>query len=136
MNFLEWRYKEYPEDQLSDKGLAYMEAAWNAGYEEQKKKRIAAKLKVKDLGGYTEHFETFWKDYPKRVAKGAAYQAWKKINLDEAFLLLSCRNALEWQIQSKSWKDGYIPNPETYLNQRRWEDEAQTIQRKSLGDLI
>ena len=33
--------------------------------------------------------------------------------------------ALEWQIDSKKWRDGYIPNPATYLNQGRWEDEPQ-----------
>lgn len=36
--------------------------------------------------------------------------------------------ALEKQKQSKQWlKDNgqYIPNPTTWLNQKRWEDETQ-----------
>jgi hypothetical protein len=29
----------------------------------------------------------------------------------------------ERQRRDQRWLDGYIPNPTTYLNQERWEDE-------------
>ena len=30
------------------------------------------------------------------------------------------------QHEDKRWLEGYIPNPSTWLNQRRWEDEPFT----------
>jgi len=66
----------------------------------------------------TLEFEQFWAVYPKKVAKQDALKKWltKKPPLD---LVLG---ALEWQ--SKQWSElKYIPNPSTYLNQGRWEDE-------------
>ena len=70
-------------------------------------------------------FEMFWKEYPKKVGKGAAEKLWKKIG-QPASTLVEIISALEWQRESEQWtKDNgsYIPNPSTYLSQRRWEDE-------------
>lgn len=70
-------------------------------------------------------FADFWKAYPKKIGKGSAENAWKKIKspVDTLALILP---ALEIQKRSDQWrKDNgqFIPNPSTYLNQRRWEDE-------------
>ncbi|MGI9141999.1 MAG: hypothetical protein ACR2IJ_02305 [Fluviibacter sp.] len=68
------------------------------------------------------YFEDFWYKYPKKVGKQEAIKAWKKTKPD----ILKVIDALNWQIPSKQWQqeDGkYIPNPATYLNQGRWEDE-------------
>jgi len=70
-------------------------------------------------------FEEFWVSYPKRVGKGAAQAAWKKI-LQQAETLEKIKTALKWQIKSEQWskENGqFIPNPATYLNQKRWMDE-------------
>ena len=75
-------------------------------------------------GGNCE-FETFWKSYPKKTGKGAAQNAWKKIRAPTS-TIKAILEALSWQKDSDQWqKDNgqYIPNPATYLNQRRWEDE-------------
>jgi len=77
-------------------------------------------LRTKVLDTY---FEDFWYFYPKKVGKDAAIKAWNKVKPD--ILLVS--DALKWQKESKQWQaeDGkYIPNPATYLNQGRWQDEA------------
>lgn len=79
-------------------------------------------------GGYTQEFELFWKAYhpDRRTGKGAAFKSWKKLfknKTQEQALLQACLKALAWQLKSKSWKDGFVPLPATYLNQRRWEDE-------------
>jgi len=76
-------------------------------------------------GGYSEAFLTFWKTYPnvRRNGKGEAYKAWSKIRLPEKSLLELCLKALAWQAQTKSWQDGYVPMPSTYLNQRRFDDD-------------
>lgn len=76
---------------------------------------------------YSELFERFWKAYPKKVAKSTAAKAFKKAKVDES-LLQDILKALEWQRETKQWKaEGgqYIPNPATYLNGRRWEDEQE-----------
>jgi len=74
---------------------------------------------LKPLIAVDNGFEIFWKSYPKKVGKDKAKGAWKikKPNLDEVL------NAIAWQINSKSWQEGFIPNPATYLSQGRWKDE-------------
>lgn len=83
----------------------------------------------KETGGYTEEFENFWKAYPKKVGKGVAM----KLFQEQGSPLEECLNALKWQSKSRSWKDGYIPNPETYLRQRRYEDEPEEIPENKKG---
>ena len=66
-------------------------------------------------------FAEFWKAFPKKVAKGAAEKAWKKLKPD----LLTVQQSIERDRASEQWqKDGgkFIPYPATWLNQRRWED--------------
>lgn len=73
-------------------------------------------------------FETFWKAYPKKEAKGAAEKAWVKIR-DKGKTLPLILEALHWQTSSESWAQGngqYIPHPATYLNAKRWLDEKPT----------
>lgn len=71
------------------------------------------------------NFELFWKTYPKKVGKEAARKAFKKVKVNINALL----SAVEDQKRCEQWlKDGgqYIPNPATWLNQGRWEDEPLT----------
>ena len=75
---------------------------------------------------YADDFLDFWATYPKKTGKGEAYKKWKK----EKPKLGDVVHALAWQKESKNWVDGYIPNPATYLNQRRWEDEPEIHQQK------
>ena len=70
------------------------------------------------------YFDRFWKAYPKKVGKGAAETSWERAKINGHFD--SVIAALERQKQSEQWqKDGgqFIPNPATWLNQKRWEDE-------------
>lgn len=80
-------------------------------------------------------FEKFWKEYPKKVGKGAAEKSWLKIKplngLVEKIIM-----AVISQRRSDQWtKDGgqYIPHPSTWLNQRRWEDELGSGESKSIS---
>ena len=69
-------------------------------------------------------FDDFWAIWPKRVAKSAAQKAWKKLKPD-AKLLREIYENLEKHAHAKDWEDAqYIPNPATYLNGRRWEDQV------------
>lgn len=67
-------------------------------------------------------FDAFWSAYPKKTGKGAAKKAFEKVNVDLGTLLA----AVERQKMSDQWRrenGRYIPNPSTWLNQERWEDE-------------
>jgi hypothetical protein len=80
-------------------------------------------------------FNSFWRQYPKKVGKGDAEKVWKKIPAQKETLELITA-ALSWQTKSEQWtKDNgqFIPNPSTYLNQKRWLDEnTKIIQNRSL----
>lgn len=66
-------------------------------------------------------FAEFWIAYPKKVGKGAAESAWKKRKPSLPIVL----SAIHAAKGSSAWlkDDGqFIPNPATWLNQKRWED--------------
>lgn len=70
-------------------------------------------------------FTDFWKAYPKKTGKGAAEKSFMKIKPSKE-LFQNMLDAIATQKESSQWKkDGgqYIPNPATWLNQKRWEDE-------------
>jgi hypothetical protein len=76
---------------------------------------------------YEADFTEFWQAYPKKVGKYAALKAWDK-NKPQ---LQNILNALQWQKNSTQWKkDGgkFIPNPATYLNEGRWQDEPVMLE--------
>ena len=69
-------------------------------------------------------FDEFWEAYPKKVGKKDARKAFDKaiktVDLDTIL------QAIEVQKNSDQWsRDNgkYIPNPSTWLNQGRWDDE-------------
>lgn len=77
---------------------------------------------IPPAGGYSVEFLEFWLLYPKKTGKGAAWKSWR----NEKPYLPNVRQALSWQCTSTDWtKEGgkFVPNPATYVNQRRWEDE-------------
>lgn len=70
--------------------------------------------------GYSADFEMFWRDYPRKIAKGAAWKAWQTaIKVASAETIIASLNR-KWPADP-----AYIPHPATYLNQRRWEDEIE-----------
>lgn len=79
---------------------------------------------------YSDDFESFWKAYPSKVAKTEAYKSWKKIKPD-VVLFEKIIDGLKSYNRSKKVQDGFIANPSTWLNQRRWEDESNPQSHKS-----
>lgn len=72
-------------------------------------------------------FAEFWEEYPKKVGKKAAQTSWNKIKPD-ADLFERIISAVTTAKCSEQWnkENGrYIPNPATWLNQGRWDDELQ-----------
>jgi hypothetical protein len=76
------------------------------------------------VDNHVDYFPKFWAAYPKKVGKGDALKAWKKIK-SPAATYAQIIEALAWQVKQEQWtrENGrFIPNPATYLNQQRWED--------------
>ena len=70
-------------------------------------------------------FDRFWSLYPKKVGKGEAKKAWHKRITSEAQVQRMLAGVAR-QKRSVQWTrdDGrFIPNPATWLNQERWDDE-------------
>ena len=79
-------------------------------------------------------FEEFWKQYPKKVAKSKCEHKYKKLStLDKQKI----HDTIKTFVSYKPFKDYTHPNPMTYLNQKRWEDEIPELkqQKKSVADL-
>lgn len=79
-------------------------------------------------------FDEFWRAYPKKVGKEAARKAYAKVKVPNEVLLY----AIALQKNSQQWKKDngqYIPNPATWLNQGRWEDEVQDQAPKTFADM-
>jgi hypothetical protein len=76
---------------------------------------------------HDQRFESFWNHYPKRTGKEAARKWWLR-EKPSASLLDEMLEAIAKQRLSMQWlKDGgqYIPNPSTWLNQGRWQDDPE-----------
>ncbi len=77
-------------------------------------------------------FDEFWAAYPKKVGKKVAESAWKKIKAD-AELHSKIIAALEKAKRTEQWQrenGRFIPNPTTWLNQGRWDDEYEEAPSK------
>jgi hypothetical protein len=74
---------------------------------------------------YPSNFLKFWNHYPKKIGKGAALKAYQTIKEPKPSLS-TILQSIELHKTTEQWKTmRYIPNPATWLNQRRWEDEIQ-----------
>jgi hypothetical protein len=100
--------------------------------EVDKKKSIKEKSPRQAGLTYSPPFLEFYRFYPgpRKHGRIKPYGAWKNAlkvhGLSEDELLRLCTEALTWQIKSEDWtkENGqYIPAPEVYLNQARWEQE-------------
>lgn len=78
---------------------------------------------------YNPLFVEFWTAYPKKTGKGAAHNSWNKIkpkvSRETADKIIASVRAYAQTQQWKKENGQYIPNPATFLNQRRWEDEIK-----------
>lgn len=69
------------------------------------------------------YFNRFWNLYPRRMNKYKASLAWNALPVDEA-LYSSILLAVERCSKSRQWQDKlYVPYPETFINEHRWEDD-------------
>lgn len=96
-----------------------------------KRKKATAKEDY-DLEG----FNAFYAAYPRHEGKADALRAWNKLKPD-IVLQTKMGEALTAQKKSPQWLKNngqYIPMPSTWLNGKRWEDEAPQSQSSSIWD--
>jgi hypothetical protein len=70
-------------------------------------------------------FDDFWAVYPKKVGKKPALAKWKTRKLDAVADRL-IHDVMTRASSDDGWLRGYVPDPCTYLNQDRWEDDLRT----------
>ena len=73
-------------------------------------------------------FVKFWETYPKKVAKKKALKALKKLNPDKNLFAVIIKSLKIHQDSAQWTRDGgqYIPYAASWINDARWEDEADT----------
>lgn len=83
-------------------------------------------------------FEKFYKNYPRKVKKKEV-EKWFLKNKPSSELFSSIMHSLEQFRGSKDWlKDNgqYIPYPSTWLNQERWKDEIEEVDKKESENVM
>ena len=97
---------------------------------------LESSLSLCDGTGERENdFETFWNAYPRKDGKAAARKAWKKANDRPA--IDHILEAIRVSKKNRQWKqeDGrFIPKPENWILDRRWEDISTKVNRARYGD--
>lgn len=77
---------------------------------------------------YPDRFEDFWKNYPRKEAKGRALKSWDKaIKSTNRQLII---DAAERYAKSYTGEYQFIPLPATWLNDMKWLDEPPPAARK------
>jgi len=71
-----------------------------------------------------DHFDEFWQAYPRKVGKGAARKSYAKaLRITDHDTIMGALSDQRLAMEAKEAK--FIPHPSTWLNQERWEDEAE-----------
>jgi len=70
-------------------------------------------------------FAMFWGAYPNgyRTNRKRCVALWEKIKPDDKLLAKMLRSIEAWK-KTRQWKEGYVPNPDTWLRNEKWEDEV------------
>lgn len=69
-----------------------------------------------------QRFEEWWQHYPRKKGRKPCKEIWRRKQLDQKADQLIADTCAR-QVHDDQWVRGYAPNPQTYLNQERWEDD-------------
>lgn len=72
-------------------------------------------------------FEDWWKVYPKKVGKKLSRKIWVRDKLDLKADELIAKLEIQVKMCARYQNRQYIPDPATYLNGERWDDEIEEI---------
>lgn len=133
---LAWEKRQYISDSSTDRVKAHRERMKRACNVSVTAPDTDTEADTEKRQATPDGFDDFWRAYPKKVAKPAAIRAFRsaKVNGNLPEVLTHIRS----MATSESWtKSGgqFVPNPSTYLNQRRWEDEG-SAEPASIGRFV
>jgi len=95
--------------------------------QQEKEKEKGKEEEKKNVDSNESLFNIFWNKYPKKVAKDKCKAKFLKLKQIEMEKILSTVDSF---IKYKPFETYTHPNPETYLNQKRWEDEIPKQEEK------
>lgn len=138
VTFLNWR--KYQEDQTNRERQKRFRAKQRndlRGEEKRGEENIPPIVPQKgDADDYSQDFENFfWEPYPKKTGKGAAWKAWKKLRPSNG-LRERIKDSVIKHTLSQDWKKEngqFIPNPATFLNQKRFDDAINAARNDEKG---
>ena len=70
-----------------------------------------------------DNFAAFWQLYPKRTHRIEALRAWAKLGAQDRIECLRRTPLFVREWERKCTERHFIPNPASFINGRRWEDE-------------
>lgn len=122
--------QERPQERLEQSGgtIALQDIERGSGPVLEPQELIPSIDTREDLAWIPERFAMFWKEYPRKVAKGDASKAFTKViksQTDVDAFMKTLLSSIRWWKEQDSWKkDGgkFIPYPATWLNRGSWED--------------
>ena len=79
---------------------------------------------------YIDRFDTFWKHYPRKVAKPNALKAWLKLKPDDDLTKKIISAVSKQNLSAREEK--FVPHPASWLNAQRWEDETMVTSTPNL----
>jgi hypothetical protein len=74
------------------------------------------------------NFNSFWEKYPTKVSKKKCQEKWHKLNKTDIDKILE---TIDGFVNYKPFENYTHPNPLTYLNQERWNDEINVVSDKT-----
>ena len=80
-----------------------------------------------------KEFELFWLKYPKKVGKKDCFKKWLSLSKKDTDKILI---TIDGFIKYKPFKDYNHPNPKTYLNGERWNDEKVVVKKVSNQKIV
>lgn len=89
--------------------------------------------RIKETDTIPSDFLIFWKAYPNKVGKLKALEAWNKQNGSRPAIEIIISKIEQFK-KTEKWNSEngrYIPNPATWLNQGRWDDECHIECKRS-----
>jgi len=116
----------FEHEEIDNPSETVTEPLLNQEQEQEQEQKENTSSGKPDLKARQDGFVRFWAVWPKsdrKVAKAECEKRWRSRGL-EADADRIVRH-VESMSRSKQWRDGFDPAPLTYLNQRRWEDDAQ-----------
>jgi len=112
--------------------IEYIKGIYTASQEEQEEEQEEEQDSETELLVFS--FDEFWELQPNKVAKQKCKEKYEKLSVKDREAIY---NTLQNWVKYKPFQGYSHPNPETYLNQKRWEDEIPTEpkNKKSVADL-